>query len=266
VTWHAFVSTGSHSEKSRPAAEAFDAVGVVRPVEPVPGSAAAAAAAEQNDAGAVQAEGNGEKEGTGTEAEQQEDGEDGEESELPPLWLCGHFAAKPFAKMIDDLRASSAEVPAEGAVEVETVETEVEEEAPEPQRRRAVLFWQTKSAVQPLAVRKASKSLSVLSLPNFPMSYPEPVLANHRLSHQNAPKTAMCLFGFCVQEHADEMAAMEAHAAGSASVKRWAERGKAHSSLRPGRFVLRSEGGDPDEDYRSLMQRVSLPAESTAKL
>ena len=175
------MSTGSHSEKSRPAAEAFDAVGVVRPVEPVPGSAAAAAAAaEQNDAGAAQAEGNGEKEGTGTEAEQQEDGE---ESELPPLWLCGHFAAKPFAKMIDDLRASSAEVPAEGAVEVETEgDGEEEEEAPEPQQRRAVLFWQTKSAVQPLAVRKASKSLSVLSLPNCPMSYPEPVLANHRLS------------------------------------------------------------------------------------
>ena len=196
MTWHAFVSTGSHSEKSRPAAEAFDAVGVVRPVEPVPGSAAAAAAAaEQNDAGAVQAEGNGEKEGTGTEAEQQEDGEDGEESELPPLWLCGHFAAKPFAKMIDDLRASSAEVPAEGAVEVETVETEGEEEAPEPQQRRAVLFWQTKSAVQPLAVRKASKSLSVFSLPDCPISCPEPFLLSWQIivSHIKTPPKRLCV-------------------------------------------------------------------------
>ena len=77
----------------------------------------------------------------------------------------------------------------------------------------------------------------------------------------------MCVLIFCMQEHADEMAAMEANAAGSASVKRWAERGKAHSSLRPGQFVLRSEGGDPDEDYRSLMQRVSLSADdSKAKL
>ena len=39
---------------------------------------------------------------------------------LPPLWLCGHFASKPFSTMMDDLK----------------------------EEHRTVLFWQTKSAVQ----------------------------------------------------------------------------------------------------------------------
>lgn len=46
---------------------------------------------------------------------------DGAQS-VPPLWLCGHFAAKPFTVMLADLEAKPDHV---------------------------ALFWQTKSAVQP---------------------------------------------------------------------------------------------------------------------
>lgn len=76
---------GSHSEKSLPAAQTYDASGT-------------ASGAKHN----------------------------GFEPETSPLWLCGHFAAKPYAVMEERLRGGE-------------------------HKGKNVLFWQTKSATQPVA-------------------------------------------------------------------------------------------------------------------
>uniref|UniRef100_A0A7S0JLS5 Uncharacterized protein n=1 Tax=Calcidiscus leptoporus TaxID=127549 RepID=A0A7S0JLS5_9EUKA len=60
-------------------------------------------------------------------------GEAGELRPQPPLWLCGHFVAKPFARMLADLNQAHAHAGTLG-------------EGPSPLR---CMLWQSKSAIQP---------------------------------------------------------------------------------------------------------------------
>ncbi len=94
---------GAHSARSLAAAQAYDETGTLSA-----GGKAGGKAAGGKAAGAKAAQGSAEEE---------------------PLWLCGHFASKPFARMVDDLASSK-----EGGGPV-------------------CLFWATKSVVQPRGPR-----------------------------------------------------------------------------------------------------------------